>query len=74
MPAKEANLISFKVVITDTGAILTELGGLPEDRLHELFTGKELAYMRTIVRESRVKLEKLHTHLENELNVINTTI
>lgn len=74
MSAKEANLISFKVVVTESGAILTELGGLPEDRLHELFKGKELMYVRTIIRESKSRLEKIHAHIENELNVINTTI
>lgn len=74
MSAKEANLISFKVVVTESGAILTELGGLPEDRLHELFKGKELMYVRTIIRESKSRLEKIHSHIENELNVIDSTI
>ena len=59
MRAKEANLISFKVIVTSSGAILTELGGLPEDKLHELFSGRELSVVRTIIRESKSKLEPL---------------
>jgi len=74
MKAKEANLISFKVVITDSGAILTEMGGLPEERLHELFKGRELSVLRTIIRETKPKLEALHNSIENELNVVSQTV
>ncbi len=74
MKAKEANLISFKVIVTSSGAILTELGGLPEDKLHELFSGRELSVVRTIIRESKSRLEPLHNHIENELNVISQTV
>jgi len=74
MKAKEASLISFKVIVTSSGAILTELGGLPEDKLHELFSGRELSIVRTIIRESKSKLEPLHNQLENELNIISNTV
>ena len=73
MKAKEANLLSFKIIVNHSGAILTELGGLPEDRLHEVFKDNELVLIRKIIREAKPKLEKMHDFLEKELTAFNLT-
>jgi len=73
MKAKEANLLSFKIIVNHSGAILTELGGLPEDRLHEVFKDNELVLVRKIIREAKPKLEKMHDFLEKELAAFNAT-
>jgi hypothetical protein len=73
MKAKEANLLSFKIIVNHSGAILTELGGLPEDRLHEVFKDNELVLVRKIIREAKPKLEKMHDFLEKELTAFNLT-
>lgn len=73
MKAKEANILSFKIIVNHSGAILTELGGLPEERLHELFKGDELALIRKIIRDAKPKLENMHEYLERELTAYSTT-
>ena len=73
LKAKEANIISFKVIVNHSGAILTEIGGIPEDRLHEVFKGDELKLVRKIVREAKPKLEKMHDFLERELTAYSAT-
>lgn len=73
MRAKEANILSFKIIVNHSGAILTELGGLPEDRLHEVFKGNELQLVRKIIRDAKPKLEQMHDYLERELTAYATT-
>ena len=72
MKATEANILSFKIIVNHSGAILTEMGGVPEDRLHEVFKGDELILVRKIVREAKPKLEKMHEFLERELTAFST--
>lgn len=67
MKAKEANLLSFRIIVNHSGAILTEIGGLPEDKLHKVFKDNELVLVRKIIREAKPKLEKMHDFLEKEL-------
>ena len=73
MKAREANIRSFKIIVNHSGAILTELGGLPEDRLHEVFKGDELKLVRKIIRDAKPKLEQMHDYLERELTAYATT-
>ena len=73
MKAKEANLLSFKIIVNHSGALITEIGGLPEDRLHEVFKGDELVLVRKIIRDAKPKLEKMHAFLEKELTAFSTT-
>jgi hypothetical protein len=73
LKAKEANIISFRVIVNHSGAILTEMGGIPEDRLHEVFKGDELTLVRKIIRDAKPKLEKMHEFLERELTAFSTT-
>jgi hypothetical protein len=73
MKAKEANILSFRIIVNHSGAILTELGGLPEERLHEVFKGDELALIRKIIRDAKPKLENMHEYLERELTAYSTT-
>ena len=51
MKAKEANILSFKIIVNHSGAILTEMGGLPEDRLHEVFKGDELNHHSACIED-----------------------
>ena len=65
---QEANLLSFRIIVNHSGAILTEMGGLPEDKLHTVFKGDELILVRKIIRDAKPKLEKMHKFLEDELD------
>ena len=73
MKAREANILSFKILVNHSGAIITEIGGLPEDRLHEVFKGDELVLVRKIIRDAKPKLEKMHDFVEKELTAFSTT-
>ena len=69
---KEANLISFKVLINSKGQVVTELSGLPEEKIDQVFKTKhDKTIMRKIIKESKVKLEKMHSYLEGELEALN---
>lgn len=65
---QEANLLSFRIIVNHSGAILTEIGGLPEEKLHTVFKGDELILVRKIIRDAKPKLEKMHKFLEDELD------
>ena len=67
---KEGNLLSFKIIIDETGNLVTEISGVPEDQLHKLFKDGELMLIRKILKEARPKLEGLHNYLENELDAM----
>jgi len=71
MKRPEGNLISFKVLVTKTGSVVTELSGVPQQDLNKIFNGGELQLMRSLIRLSREKLEPLHDHLEAELDALN---
>ena len=65
---KEGNILSFKILINNKGRLVTELSGLPESEINNVFKDLETqAYIRTLVREGRAKLSGLHEYLENEL-------
>ena len=70
MNNKEANLISFKVLLTRENKIVTELSMLPEDKVDTVFPNHEREIINSIVRNGRVKLAPLHKYLEKEVNAL----
>tara|TARA_R100000656_G_scaffold5282_2_gene6920 strand:- start:5 stop:262 length:258 start_codon:yes stop_codon:yes gene_type:complete len=75
MPTKkkrtEAVLLSFKIVLDTKGVLWTEVGGLPEYEVRECFKNKEDTYLiEKLIKEGRIKLDKINKYLENELTAI----
>ena len=67
---KEANLISFKVVLTSSNQIVTELSMLPEEEIDKVFKiHHENETVRTILKAGQKKLATLHDYFQSELNV-----
>ena len=67
---KEANLISFKVLLTSDNKIVTELSMLPEEEIDKVFkVHHENETVRTILKAGRRKLATLHDYFQSELNV-----
>ena len=67
---KEANLISFKVVLTSNNQIVTEFSMLPEEEIDKVFkVHHENETVRTILKAGRRKLATLHDYFQSELNV-----
>lgn len=67
---EEANLVSFKILLTRDNKIITEFSILPEDMVDEVFPPDDRPLMRTIIRNGRAKLENLHDYFQRELNVL----
>ena len=65
---KEGNILSFKILINNKGKLVTELSGLPESEINNVFKDVETqAYIRTLIREGRSKLSGLHEYLEDQI-------
>ena len=66
----EANLVSFKVLLTRNNVIVTEFSMLPENMVDEVFPLDDRPLMKTIIRNGKAKLENLHDYFQRELNVL----
>ena len=66
----EANLVSFKIILTRDNKIMTEFSMLPENMVDEVFPIDDRPLMKTIIRNGRAKLENLHDYFQKELNVL----
>ncbi len=66
----EANLVSFKILLTRDNKIVTEFSLLPENMVDEVFPIDDRALMKTIIRNGKAKLENLHEYFQRELNAI----
>ena len=66
----EANLVSFKILLTRDNKIVTEFSLLPENMVDEVFPLDDRALMKTIIRNGKAKLENLHDYFQRELNVL----
>ncbi|MDB4730486.1 hypothetical protein OAF13_00370 [Akkermansiaceae bacterium] len=66
----EANLVSFKIILTRDNKIMTEFSMLPENMVDEVFPIDDRPLMKTIIRNGKAKLENLHDYFQRELNVL----
>jgi|TARA_R110000824_G_C14940820_1_gene649787 hypothetical protein len=66
----EANLVSFKVLLTRKNEIVTEFSMLPEDMVDEIFPKDERDLIKTILRNGKTKMGDLHAFFQRELNVL----
>jgi len=71
MKAKEANILSYRILFDTKGQLITEVGGLPIEDANKVFKGTDLKIMQTIIREGRQKIFKIHNELEAELDALN---
>ena len=66
----EANLVSFKILLTRDNKIVTEFSMLPEDKVDEIFPLDERDIIKTILRNGKHKMGDLHNFFQRELNVL----
>jgi hypothetical protein len=67
----EAQLLTFKLVLDVKGNIWTDIGGLPEKEIKNIFKNREDAHViEILIREGKIKLNKIHRYLENEVTAI----
>ena len=67
---KEGNILSFRILVNYEGDVVTELSGLPVDKIDKVFKGHDKVLMSKIIKEGRLKLKKLHGYLEGELDAL----
>ena len=73
MKAKEANILSFRVLFDSKGQLVTEVGGLPIEEAKKVFKGTDLKIIQTIIREGRQRIFNIHNELEAEIDSLNTS-
>jgi len=66
----EGNLISYKVIITKSGNIVTEFSMLPESKIDAIFDKDDIPIVRKVISESKSKILNLHEHLEKEVEAL----
>ena len=73
MKAKEANILSYRILFDTKGQLVTEVGGLPIEDANKVFKGTHLKIIQTIIREGRQRIFNIHNELEAELDSLNTS-
>jgi len=60
MKAKEANILSYRILFDTKGQLVTEVGGLPIEDANKVFKGTDLKIIQTIIREGRQRIFNIH--------------
>jgi hypothetical protein len=66
----EANLVSFKVLLTRDNKIVTEFSMLPEKEVDNLFEIDERDLIKAILRSGKYKMSNLHEYFRRELQAL----
>ena len=66
--SKQGNIISFQVFIDNKGNLVTEFKHLPVEEVTKVFNKHDTPFVQKIIRDTKPKLEGLHSYLETELN------
>jgi len=63
----EANLVSFKILLTRDNKIVSEFSTLPENMVDEVIPQDDRLLIRTILRHGKDKLGVLHDYFQKQL-------
>ena len=74
MKAKEANILSYRILFDTKGQLVTEISGLPIEYASKAFSGSDLKIIQTVIREGRQKLHTIHNEFEAELDALNSSV
>ena len=66
----EANLVSFKVLLTRDNKIVTEFSMLPEKEVDNIFEIDERDLIKAILRSGKYKMSGLHDYFRRELQAL----
>tara|TARA_A100001201_G_scaffold124107_1_gene108120 strand:+ start:681 stop:893 length:213 start_codon:yes stop_codon:yes gene_type:complete len=66
--SKQGNIISFGVFVDSKGNLVTEFKHLPVEKVSTVFDKHDTPFVQKIIRDTKPKLEGLHSYLETELN------
>lgn len=66
----EANLVSFKVLLTRDNKIVTEFSILPENEVDNIFEIDERDLIKAVLRAGKYKMSGLHDYFKRELQAL----
>ena len=66
----EANLVSFKILLTRDNKIITEFSMLPEKEVDNFFPQEEGHLIKNILKHGKQKMGGLHSYFQRELEAI----
>ena len=66
----EANLVSFKVLLTRDNKIVTEFSMLPEKEVDNIFDLDERDVIKAVLRAGKYKMSDLHAYFKRELQAL----
>ncbi len=67
---EEGNLISFKVLLTPEGKIVSEISAFPTDKVDSIFAEHDKKIIRTLIERADAKLKPLHLYLQKEIQAL----
>ena len=67
---KEANLISFKLLLNYDGKLLTEISVLPLHKVNSVFSKADRKIIKTLIEQAELKLKPLHSYLQDEIQAL----
>ena len=63
----DGNLISFSVLLTPEGKIVSEISEFPVDQVDVVFSEMDRQIIRVLLQRAKAKLEPLHVYLQREI-------
>tara|TARA_R100001377_G_scaffold45353_1_gene25969 strand:+ start:94 stop:312 length:219 start_codon:yes stop_codon:yes gene_type:complete len=64
----EANLVSFRIFLNRKNEIVTEFSMLPSNKVDTIFPKDERDLIKSILKNGKIKLGKLHDFFQREMN------
>jgi len=66
----DGNLISFSVLLTPEGKIVSEISEFPVDKVDVVFSEMDRQIIRVLLQRAKAKLEPLHVYLQREIQAL----
>ena len=66
----EGNFISFKVLLTPDGKIVSEISSFPPEKVDSIFAEHDKKIIKTLIERADAKLKPLHLYLQREIQAL----
>tara|TARA_R100000734_G_C3237016_1_gene42968 strand:+ start:306 stop:530 length:225 start_codon:yes stop_codon:yes gene_type:complete len=66
----DGNLISFSVLLTPEGKIVSEISEFPLDKIDIVFSEMDRQLIKVLLQRAKAKLEPLHVYLQREIQAL----
>lgn len=66
----EGNLISFQILLTRDGKIVSEISEFPIEKVDSVFAKHDRKIIKVLLERAKIKLEPLHKYLQSEIQAL----